>query len=244
MAEAAATQFTIGTEASCSDGSCGEVSRVVVDPIAKAVTHLVVEPTHRQGLGRLVPLDLVEVVDGEVQIRCTQAEFDKLDAAEETEFLPGANSYGVYGGYDPDHVLYHPYYGLGMGGMGTGMALGMGMGDMGEGSVGGLGLGSLGLGNTSQPVTSDTLPAGEVAVRRGQRVQATDGEIGKVQGLVIDPRNRHVTHVLLEEGHLWGRKEVAIPISAVVSVKDGIMLNIAKEDVENLEPVDVDHPNS
>jgi hypothetical protein len=25
----------------------------------------------------------------------------------------------------------------------------------------------------------------------------------------------HVTHVLLQEGHLWGRKEVAIPITAV-----------------------------
>ena len=222
MATTASTQFTIGTEASCSDGACGEVSRVVVDPIAKAVTHLVVEPKHRRGLGRLVPLDLVEVTDGEVEIRCTQAEFDKLDPAEETEYLPGT-SYGSYGGYDSGQVLYRPYYGLGMGGMG---------------------MGGLGIGNVSQPVTSDTLPLGEVAVRRGEQVLATDGEIGKVQGLVIDPRNQHVTHVLLQEGHLWGRKEVAIPISAVVSIKDGIRLNIAKENVENLEPVDIDHPNA
>lgn len=48
------TQFTIGAEASCTDGACGAVSRVVVDPVARAVTHLVVEPAHRQGLGRLV----------------------------------------------------------------------------------------------------------------------------------------------------------------------------------------------
>ena len=60
------TQFTIGVEASCSDGICGEVSRVVVDPVAKAVTHLVVEPKHRQGLGRLVPLDLVDASSGEI----------------------------------------------------------------------------------------------------------------------------------------------------------------------------------
>jgi len=52
-------------------------------------------------------------------------------------------------------------------------------------------------------------------VSRGQRVQATGGAIGDVQGLVIDPRDRHVTHVLLQEGHLWGREEVAIPIGAV-----------------------------
>jgi sporulation protein YlmC with PRC-barrel domain len=212
----ATTQFTIGADASCSDGICGEVSRVIVDPVARAVTHLVVEPKHRQGLGRLVPLDLVTVTNGEIQIQCTQAEFDKLEPAEETEFLPGTAGFADYG---PKEVLYRPYFGMGRGGM-----VGMGMG------------------NVSQPVTYDTVPLGDVAVRRGQQVHATDGEIGKVQGLVIDPRNHHVTHVLLQEGHLWGRKEVAIPISAVVGVDDGIRLNISKEDVQNLPPVDVDHP--
>jgi sporulation protein YlmC with PRC-barrel domain len=83
---------------------------------------------------------------------------------------------------------------------------------------------------------------GEVAVRRGASVYATDGPIGEVQGLVINPANRHVTHVLLKEGHLWGRKEVAIPISAVTGVEDGIRLSVTKRQVEDLPPVDIDHP--
>jgi hypothetical protein len=49
--------------------------------------------------------------------------------------------------------------------------------------------------------------------------------------------------VLLREGHLWGHKEVAIPISAVTGVDDGIRLNITKQQVENLPPVDIDHPS-
>jgi hypothetical protein len=53
----AETPFTIGADARCTDGACGKVIRVVVDPVARAVTHLVVEPKHRHGLGRLVPLD-------------------------------------------------------------------------------------------------------------------------------------------------------------------------------------------
>ncbi len=77
-----------------------------------------------------------------------------------------------------------------------------------------------------------------------ERVHATDGEIGQVEGLVIDPRNRHVTHVLLQEGHLWGRKEVAIPISAVTGVEDGIRLSITKHEVQDLPPVDIDHPDA
>jgi sporulation protein YlmC with PRC-barrel domain len=210
------TQFTIGAEASCADGVCGEVTRVVVDPVARAVTHLVVEPKHRVGLARLVPLDLVDAAAGETRLRCTIAEFERLDPAEETQFVPGSPGYAAYG---PDQVVSWPYYGLAAP-------------DIDPALVG-----------TSQTVTYDTVPLGEVEVRRGDHVHATDGDIGRVQGLVIDPRSHHVTHVLLQEGHLWGRKEVAIPIGAVTGVEDGIRLNIAKRDVQDLPPVDIDRPD-
>ena len=212
------TQFTIGADASCTDGVCGEVSRVVVDPVARAVTHLAVEPKGRQGLGRLVPLDLVDATTGEIRLRCTMAEFEKLDSAEETQFVPGTRGYAAYG---PEQVLSWPYSTLG------------GCASVQGDTVTGV----------SQTVTYDTVPLGEVAVRRGEHVHATDGDIGQVQGLVIDPRNHHVTHVLLQEGHVWGRKEVAIPIGAVAGVDDGIRLNITKHEVQDLPPVDIDHPN-
>jgi len=222
-------QFTIGAEASCSDGTCGEVTRVIVDPVAEAVTHLVVEPRHRQGLGRLVPLGLIDATAGQIRLHCTQAEFDELDRAEETRFIPGTSGYA---GYGPGQVGYWPYYGLGLGG--------------GLGGIGGLsgGLSGIGGGNVSQVITSDTVPQGEVDVRRGDPVEATDGDIGRVQGLVIDRDSRRVTHVLLQEGHLWGRREVAIPMSAVTGTSGGIRLRISKREVQDLPPVDVDHPGA
>jgi PRC-barrel domain len=228
MKMADAVQFTIGAEASCSDGTRGEVTRVIVDPIAEEVTHLVVEPLHRRGLGRLVPLGLVDATAGQIRLRCTQAEFEKLDPAEETRFLPGTSGYA---GYGPGQVGYWPYYGLG--GVGAGI----------DGGLSG-GLSGIGGGNISQVVTSDTVPQGEVDVRRGDTVQATDGDIGRVQGLVIDRGSRHVTHVLLQEGHLWGRREVAIPIGAVASTSDGIQLRISKQEVQDLPPVDAHHPGA
>jgi sporulation protein YlmC with PRC-barrel domain len=102
----------------------------------------------------------------------------------------------------------------------------------------------LGAGGTAVPltVTYDTVPLDEVEVRRGEHVHATDGPIGRVQGLVIDPGSRHVTHVLLQEGHLWDRKEVAIPIGAVTAVDDGIRLSLTKEQVQDLPPVGIHHP--
>jgi sporulation protein YlmC with PRC-barrel domain len=209
-----ATEFRIGSDASCTDGICGKVTRVVVNPVARVVTHLVVEPMHRQGLGRLVPLELVDATTNEVRLRCTLAAFDELEAAEETKFLPGSSGYQ---GYAPGQTFFWPYY-----------------------SLGGVGLGR---GDPPYVETYDILPAGEVGVRRGEHVHATDGNIGRVEGLVVDPRDHHVTHVLLQEGHLWGRKAVAIPIAAVTSVDDGIQLNITKQEVEDLPSVEVDHPN-
>ena len=86
-------------------------------------------------------------------------------------------------------------------------------------------------------VTYDILPAGEVAVRGGQHVHATDGDIGQIQGLVIDSGSRQLTYVLLQEGHVFGRKVVAIPIGAVTDVNEnGIQLNITKQQVKDLPP--------
>ena len=196
---------------------------MIVDPVAEVVTHLVVGPEHRPGLGRLVPVDLIDATPGEIRLRCTLAEFARLDSAKETQFIPGS---GRYSGYGPGQVFYWPYYGMGMGGRLAGAGAG----------------GMPAQAGTPQIVTYDTVPLGEVEIRRGDRVHATDGDIGLVQGLVIDPGSHHVTHVLLQEGHLWGRKQVAIPISAVASTSDGILLTITKQEVRDLPPVDIDDP--
>jgi sporulation protein YlmC with PRC-barrel domain len=206
--------FRIGAEASASDGVCGEVSRLVMDPVALTVTHLVIEPKHRRESGRLVPVHLVDTTTGQIRLRCTTAEFDKLDPAEEIDQVEGLD-YG--GGYGQAEAVQG--YG-GMGGIGaTGMGIGMGVG------------------HNTPVVVQDVVPLGEVEVQRGESVHALDGEIGKVKGFLVDPDDNRVTHVLLQEGHLWGRKEVSIPISAVTGVDAGIRLNITKKQVEDLPPV-------
>ena len=216
-------EFSIGSEVTCSDGVCGDLRRVVVDPVARALTHLVVEPRHGQGVGHLVPIDLVASTPAQgIQLRCTKSEFAALPDAEATWFLPGAS--GEWG-YGQEHMLSWPHYGLGMGSMGV------------IGAMGGMGPSP-----GPQVTTSDQVPAGEVEVRRGEHVHATDGTIGRVQGLVIDPSDHHVTHVLLDEGHLWGQKQVAIPISAVTGVENGVRLNLAKDEVRDLPAVDLDRP--
>jgi uncharacterized protein YrrD len=84
-------------------------------------------------------------------------------------------------------------------------------------------------------VTYDTLPPGEAGVRGGEHVHAADGDIGQIQGIVIDSASHQVTHVLLQEGHVFGRKVVAIPIGAVTGAgENGIHLGITKQQVKDL----------
>jgi sporulation protein YlmC with PRC-barrel domain len=106
--------------------------------------------------------------------------------------------------------------------------------------TGGLGFGGpftpAGVSYPVQAVVQDVVPLGEADIDRGEPVHALDGEIGRVEGFQVDPGDHRVTHVLLREGHLWGRKEVAIPVSAVAKVEHGIWLNLTKKQVEDLPP--------
>ena len=76
----------------------------------------------------------------------------------------------------------------------------------------------------------------------GSKVHATDGDIGQVRALRIDPDSRQVTHVLLREGRVWDRKDVAIPFDKVAGFDDGIRLSITRQQVRDLPPAGDDHP--
>ncbi len=63
--------------------------------------------------------------------------------------------------------------------------------------------------------------------------------LGHVDDLVVDADDQ-ITHVVLERGHLWGRRDVTIPISAVTRVKtDSIGLRLTKHAVGALPTVPV-----
>ena len=214
------TRFEIGSRVVCSDGHCGEVMRVVIDPVANAITHLAVGPRHDHGTGRLVPVELVASAGDEIELRCSKTEFDALLPAQDAELLPAATQ-DFENHQDQARTLV--YYNLvAPGGIAPLMA---------------------GTSQTARQRTFDRVPAGEAELRRGDQVEAKDGPIGRVQGLVVDPTDRHVTHVLLDEGHLWGKRQVAIPIGDVERIDHAVRVNLTKEQVGNLEPVDLEHPD-
>ena len=202
--------FKIGADASCTDGACGQVSRIIVNPITREVTHLAVDPKYRHGPGRLVPVDLVDATTGQIRLRCTLAEFQALRPAEEG---------GGTADLDPTGHLANPPNQVRW-------VLGPVHDPV----------------DAGQGITVDYVPSGEVDIRRELTVCATDGEIGQVQGLIVEPGGHRVTHVLLQEGHMWGRKEVAIPIGAVTKIGTLLIhLSLTKHQVKDLPPVNIDH---
>jgi sporulation protein YlmC with PRC-barrel domain len=219
------TLFTIGTKVSCTSGPCGKLTRVIIDPIQRTLTHIVVEP-RREERGRLVPLRLIGSSTPEkIELDCTLHEFNQLEPSEDTDYFPMDDRYGsYYGGYAQGYgygfrsAYFWPHYGYG------GMGYGYGWGD--------------------DSVSYDAIPPGEVTIRRGDPVHATDGDIGRIAGLVIGTPTGEVTHVLLQEGHLWGKRDVSIPIRSVSRVGGVVEVDLSKHELEQLPTIDIDHPES
>jgi sporulation protein YlmC with PRC-barrel domain len=215
-------RLRMGAQVHATDGPVGELTAIVVDPVAQAATHIIITPPHHPTLGHLVDLDLVEDDGDPIRLRVTAAEFRALDSAEDEHMLKvsGGKWAAAHG-----KTFSFPYYR---------------MASLAGGSAGSASR-ELQPGYHYLPEdVSDRVPLGEVDVRRGDQVHAADGWIGSVEGLIIDPADRHVTHVLLAEGHLWGHKQVAIPITKTSRVGDSIRVELTKEQVEHLPPVSLD----
>jgi sporulation protein YlmC with PRC-barrel domain len=198
----------------CEEKEVGKLADLVVDPVAKRVTHLVVKPEHGAGTSHLVPIELVEAAEhvGGIALTCSGTELDALPPVEEFQYL----RLGEVATNDPEwdvgvsDVLALPYYDS------TGLTGPVdAVGDMG--------------------VVYDRVPKGEVELRRSSRVMAANGDyIGDVDGFLVDDGD-HITHFVLERGHLWGRREVTVPIGAVASVEsDAVTLSLSKDEVGDL----------
>jgi sporulation protein YlmC with PRC-barrel domain len=214
-------RLELGQPVRCNDGHFGELADVVIDPITRHVTHLVVAPHHQHMLARLVPIDLAEAATNghaAVSLRCTLEHARELPSVQEFAYL----RLGEFPANDPDwdvgveNVLALPYYGYA---------------GFGEPTI---------EYDPHASMTYDRVPKGKVEIRRASEVLSTDGHrVGHVDGFLVDGDDQ-ITHVVLERGHLWGRREVTIPIDAVSRVKtDYVALRLTKDEVAALPAVSV-----
>jgi hypothetical protein len=89
-------------------------------------------------------------------------------------------------------------------------------------------------------VQHERIPPGELTIHRGATVRGTDGRLGKVDEFLVDPTDSHITHLVLREGHLWGQKDVSIPVSEIDRIHEGgVELKLSKQQVEALPSIPI-----
>ena len=206
-------RLALGSPVRCSDAEFGELADVVMDPISRRVTHVVVEPNREHGRARLVPIGwLHDETDGLMLDRTTH-EVRALEPVQTSEYL----RLGQTPALDPEHDI----------GVETFLSLPLYQ--------------ELdGLGTVVDPdphatVIYDRVPKGEVEIRRASAViSADDHGLGSVDGFVVG-RDGRCGALVLERGHLWGHREIVIPFDAVERVEnDVVRLSITKEAVGRL----------
>ena len=207
----------INAEVYCTDGLCGRSTRLVIDPKTADVTHLVVKEHRFPHTEFLVPLDNVAASTIQrIDLHCRVDELARFQPLDEVEYMTldqaGGDVRESMRELASEETIIFPYF--------TSDPEPLSPGD------------------TIIRVRHEMLPPGELAIQRGAEVIATDGRIGRVDDLEVDPQNGHITHMRLLEGHLWGKKHVIIPVSEILRIEeDRIYLKLGKEQVETLPSI-------
>jgi hypothetical protein len=149
----------IDVEVKCCGRNCGRSTHIVLNPVTKEITHLVVKQRAFPHTERLIPVDLmIESTPCIIHLRCDAPDLDAMDEFIETAFI-GSEETHVIGG--PFMMWPYTY-------------------------------------TTEEYIPHDheQIPVGELAIRRGARVEAQDGQVGRVDEFVVDRHSEHITHLV------------------------------------------------
>jgi sporulation protein YlmC with PRC-barrel domain len=200
-------EIPLNAQVKCSDGFCGRSEYVIIDPLSDDITHLVIRETPSSREYIVQVKDVSETIEGTIQLRCSKAELEKMKPFVKTTFIEELVPERFY---SYDGSMY---------GMGTYTFMPYIMPGM----------------KMKVLVIKQQIPPGEVALRRGSRVEATDGVVGHIDEFIIDPKHGHITHLVVREGHLRRQKEVIIPLLALKKVRrDVVVLRLSKHQIESL----------
>ena len=206
------TRLSLGGPVRCRDGPLGELRDLVIDPIPRRVTHLVVVPHHLTGGPRLIPFKLAAAgkTSEELSLQCTLAEAADLPRPEEFRELPlgerpeGTDSWDV----GVQEVRPMPHYDAG--------AMVEYMPDP----------------DPELLMTYDRIPKGEVEIQHNSAVRTRDGQDGgRLAGVLVE--EGRITHLLLRRGYLWRRHEFCVPAQEITELRtDSVGLRASRRELK------------
>jgi len=202
-------RLELGEGARCSDGAVRKLADLVIDAGSRRVTHLVIQPKDDPGAARLVPVDLAAtgVGEREISLRCSALQLEELPLVHENAFVdegePAEEKDGWEVGIRDMQVI--PDY------LPTAMP-----GELASEVV----------------VTYDRVPKGEIELRHASDVYSADRHhLGSLDGVVLGA-DGGIDQLLLGRGHLWWRREIAVPATAIGELaNDMVTLGVSKAEV-------------
>lgn len=82
------------------------------------------------------------------------------------------------------------------------------------------------------------IPPGDLAVRRGARIQATDGRVGQIDQFLVDPETSYITHLCVQEGRRRTDIGICIPVSEIAEIKENVVfLKVDKKTVASMTSI-------
>jgi sporulation protein YlmC with PRC-barrel domain len=88
------------------------------------------------------------------------------------------------------------------------------------------------------PSELERISTDELAIHRDALVKGADRQVGRVKEFLVDETDGHITHLVLREGHLWAKREVAVPVSHIDRIEeDTVYLDLEKHCIETLPAV-------
>lgn len=200
------TRIRMNAEIKCDDADCGWLDRVVVDPVKRLITHLVVRL--HDGVRHVVPESAIAEIHLEwIKLSLTCAEVRTMPPFSVTDYsLPSAD-WSPLVGFTHADVLWPSDYAPTL------------TADISPGPL---------------PVEHHATPPGEWEVTKGMRVFCADRECGRIEDVILDPEAGKAHGFVVRRGFLFTR-DVAIPMGWVAGMDaDGLHLKMTARQVEEL----------
>jgi sporulation protein YlmC with PRC-barrel domain len=200
----------LNVEVHCSDGACGRSTAIIVLRATQQVTHFVVQDDER--IEYLVPIGaIVESSPVRISLRWSREELGRAEPFVR-EVPLSDEQMAIMSAAMTQSAVMGPYTAPDPAYMVSYMP------------------------NATMP--EEQVQENEVAVHWNDRVEATDGSAGRVDELFIDPETKRISHLVLRTGHLWGKRDIFVPLDAVDHVvHDVIYLKLDKKAIEQLPAV-------
>lgn len=198
----------LNADVSCADGLGGRSTTIILNPITREITHVVVKEGRDE---YMVPIDFIaESTPDHILLGCSCEELRSMDLFVKMQFMGNDSS--------------SPEFELKM--------------DAAESDANWWPYTQIDDQYMDIYDNVEQIPHHELAIHRGAKVRASDGHIGQVDEFIVNPTNNHISHLALKERHLFGSREITIAIDQIDRIEQDIVyLKLDKKDVRALPDV-------